>query len=213
MAVAGIEREAVRKRVDLVIAQMELDILAKQLGLVTRTRFINVLEVGLASTDEKEIDNGEVVRTKRRGAEVEFQIPIYDFGEARVQLAEETYMRAVNHLLQRAINVRAEARDGYQSYRGAWDVAKHYEKEILPLRKIVSDETLLSYNAMITDLFALLTAARARITANVQAIEALRDFWLASVDLQTAIIGGRSAEEASAAPRTATVRGGEAGGH
>jgi outer membrane protein TolC len=213
MAVAGIEKDAVRKRVDLVIAQMELDILAKQLGLVTRTRFINVLEVGLASTDEKEIEEGEAVRTRRRGAEVEFQIPIYDFGEARVRSAEETYMQAVNRLLHRAVNVRAEAREAYQSYRGTWDVAKHYEKEILPLRKIVSDETLLNYNAMITDLFALLTDARARITANVQAIEAQRDFWLSTVDLQTAVIGGRSAEEAPAAPRTATVSGGEAGGH
>ena len=43
---------------------------------------------------------------------------------------------------------------------------------------------------MLTDLFALLTDARARIAANVQAIEAKRDFWLAKVDLHAAIVGG-----------------------
>jgi hypothetical protein len=66
---------------------------------------------------------------------------------------------------------------------------------------------------MIRDLFALLGDARARIFANVQAIEARRDFWLASVDLHTAIIGGRGGEGAEA-PRTAVAGGGaEPAGH
>src|SRR5581483_7668954 len=138
----------------------------------------------------------EVDKIKRRGFDLEFQIPIYDFGEARVRLAEETYMRAVNRLLERAINVRSEAREAYQGYRGSFDIARHYEREVLPLRQIISDESLLNYNAMIRDLFALLGDARARILANVQAIEARRDFWLASVDLHTAIVGGRGGESA-----------------
>ena len=61
---------------------------------------------------------------------------------------------------------------------------------MLPLRKIISDETLLRYNAMQIDVFALLTEARQRINSNMQAIEAQRDFWLASVDLGVAVIGG-----------------------
>lgn len=190
MIVSAIEREAVRRRVDLIIAQMEIDILAKQFGLTTRTRFINVLEVGVASSREKEIEEGAAVITKRRGGEVEFQIPIYDFGEARVRLAEETYMRAVNRLIERAVNVRADAREAYQAYRGAYDIAKHYNSEVLPLRQVISDEMLLNYNAMMKDVFSLVVDARARILANVQAIDAQRDFWLAGVDLQTAIVGG-----------------------
>jgi outer membrane protein TolC len=43
---------------------------------------------------------------------------------------------------------------------------------------------------MLSDLFGLLTDARSRVSANVKAIEAKRDFWLASVDLQAAIYGG-----------------------
>jgi outer membrane protein TolC len=214
MVVGAVERAAVRKRVDLVIAQMEIDILAKQLGLTTRTRFINVLEVGAASTSEKEIEEGGAVRTRRRGAEVEFQIPIYDFGAARVRLAEETYMRAVNRLIERAVNVRADAREAYQAYRGAYDIARHYEREVLPLRKVISDEMLLNYNAMIKDVFLLLADARARILANVQAIEAQRDFWLAAVDLQTAIVGGRGSGETAEAARPKTMTGtAEPAGH
>ena len=59
----------------------------------------------------------------------------------------------------------------------------HYQREVLPLRKIISDETLLRYNAMQIDVFALLTEARQRIAATAAAIEAQRDFWLASTNL------------------------------
>ena len=204
-----VESEAVRRRVDLVIARMEIDILAKELGLTRKTRFINALEVAGVSTTEKD----EVEKVSRRGFDVDFQIPIYDFGDSRVRLAEETYMRSVNRLLERAVNVRSEAREAYQGYRGAYDIARHYDREVLPLRKIISDEMLLNYNAMIRDLFALLADARARILANVQAIDARRDFWLASVDLHTAIVGGRGGAEAADAPRSAMAGAGEPGGH
>lgn len=194
-----VETAAVTQRVDLEIARLELEALAKQLNLTRGTRFINLLEVGAASMEEKttRIEAGVpmVERVSREGAEVEFQIPIFDLGEARTRLAEETYMQSVNRLIERAVNVRSEAREAYQTYRGAYDLAKHYEKEILPLREIISEETLLRYSGMLQDVSALLTDARARIAANVQGIEARRDFWIATVDLDTAIVGGRGAAE------------------
>jgi outer membrane protein TolC len=60
----------------------------------------------------------------------------------------------------------------------------------LPLRKIISEETLLRYNAMLIDVFSLLVEARQRIAATITAIEAKRDFWLASVELKAAVAGG-----------------------
>jgi outer membrane protein TolC len=60
----------------------------------------------------------------------------------------------------------------------------------LPLRKIISDETLLRYNAMLIDVFALLAEARQRIAATIAAIEATQNFWLATVDLKAAVAGG-----------------------
>ena len=99
-------------------------------------------------------------------------------------------MQAVNRLAQKAINARSEARDAYRRYRSAYDIAAHYRREVLPLRKIISDEMLLRYNAMQIDVFALLTDARQRIAATRTAIEAQRDFWLAATDLGAAIAGG-----------------------
>jgi outer membrane protein TolC len=156
----------------------------------------------------------EIDKISRRGFLLDAQIPIYDFGETRVRRAEETYMQACNRLFERAVNVRSEAREAYQLYRGAYDIARHYEREVLPLRKIILDETMLNYNAMIRDLFVLLGEARARISANMQAIEARREFWLASVDLHAAIVGGRIGGETSSMPRpSAQAASAQSGAH
>jgi outer membrane protein TolC len=183
---ADIETEAITSRVDLQVARMELTALAQEYELTHVTRFIDVLEASGISRNE--IQNGE--RTPRAGYDLSFQIPIYDFGEVKTKRAEETYLHAVNLLMAKAVNVRADARQAYQTYRGAYDIARNYEKTILPLRETISEQTLLNYNGMLSDLFGLLIDARDRITANIQAIDARRDFWLADVDLHVAMIGG-----------------------
>src|SRR5947209_7556723 len=182
----GVEVDAVARRVDLQIARIELDVLAKSYGLTQATRFINILDAGYADKLEKRV--GE--RALMRGFDIRLQIPLFDFGEVRVRQAEATYMQAVNRLLESAVNIRSEARDAYRVYRSTYDIAGHYEREVLPLRKIISEETLLRYNAMQIDVFSLLAEARLRILATVTAIQAKRDFWLATVDLKAAVAGG-----------------------
>ncbi len=112
-------------------------------------------------------------------------------------------MQAVNRLTEKAVNARSEARDAYQAYRSTWDIAVSYRDRILPLRQVIADETTLRYGAMQIDVFALLTEARQRIAVNIAAIEAQRDFWLASANLTAAVAGAGTAGDASAAPRVA----------
>ena len=87
--------------------------------------------------------------------------------------------------------------------------------QILPLRQIIADESLLRYNAMLTDVFPLLAEARARIAANATAIEARRDFWIASTDLQLVVIGGAGSGGGAGGEgaSVAAVAGGEAPGN
>jgi len=134
----------------------------------------------------------------RGGAQLDLQIPIFDTGEARERKARESYMAAVNRLAAKAVNARSEARIAYETYRGTYDIAKFYRDRVLPLRGVVSKEIALRYSngvlagdGMRVDLFKYLTDARARIMANAAALDARRDFLLASTDLQAALtIGG-----------------------
>jgi outer membrane protein TolC len=206
----AVEAQAVQRRVDLQVARIELDVLAKSYGLTNATRFINLLEVAGVSRTQREADGA---RGSGGGVEVEFQVPIFDFGEVRVRQAEQTYMQAVNRLTDKAVRVRSEARDAYRTYRSTYDIARHYQNEIVPLRKIISDEMILRYGAMQVDVFALLAEARQRINANVASIEAQREFWLANTDLGVAVIGG-GVSGMGEAPRTVANGAAEPGsGH
>ena len=213
-----IEAEALKGRVDVEMARMEVEAVARALGLTRTTRLVNVFEIAGHSKYErvtKLSDTGETEteKTRWRGAELEIQVPLFDFGEARTRQAEESYMQVVNRLAGKAVNARSEVREAYQRYRGAYDFARHYEKEIVPLRQTIAEESLLRYNGMLTDIFPVLADARARIAGSSAAINALRDFWLAQVNLRSALLAGSGAPgtgpEASGVP-IAAGGGGEA---
>src|SRR5262249_40028640 len=108
-------------------------------------------------------------------------------------------------------NARSEARDAYRVYRSTYDIAGHYQREVLPLRKVISEETLLRYNAMLIDVFSLLAEARQRIAATITAIEAKRDFWLARVDPRAAAAGGGRATNKQERATSLAVSAGDAG--
>jgi outer membrane protein TolC len=189
------ETDAIRRRVDVRIARIEANALAKSYGLTQATRFIGLLEVSGVSRTQAE---GGTSGTGG-GVEVDLQIPIFDFGEARLRRAGEAYRRAVNRLAEKAINARSEAREAYQRYRSSYDIASRYQRDVLPLRKIISEETMLRYGAMQIDVFSLLTEARQRVAVQIAAIEAQSDFWLAMTDLDAAIAGGGLDDGGSAA--------------
>lgn len=193
-----VEAQALRRRVDLQIARAELDALSTTLGLTRATRFINVFELGAADTYEREktieVNDGraELSRDKkyRRGFDLALEIPIWDFGQARTVEAEQTYMQAANLFAQKAVNIRSQAREAYQAYRGTYDIVRLYDREIIPLRKIIEELSSLQFTGMQIDVSRLILDVRGRILSNVQAIEARRDFWIAETDLRTSLAGG-----------------------
>lgn len=210
LSLPGIEVDAVAHRIDLQIARIELSTLAKSLNLTEATRFVTLLDV--AGIDRKTRDP-ESPPFRERGFDVQFQIPIFDGGEVRVRQAAETYNQAFNLLTEKAVNVRSEARNAFRVYRSTYDIAGHYQREVLPLRKIISDEMQLRFSSMQVDVFALLTEARQRIAALRAAIEAKRAFWLAQSELQTAVNGGGRADSQPETKSSTTAQASGGGGH
>lgn len=217
-----LEGTAMRKRVDLQIARADLDILAKKLGLTQATRFVNDVDL-LGRTTYNRARNvtigadghSEVEREskRKRTLEVEFEIPLFDFGQSKVAAAEQTYLAAANRLAEKAVNARSEVREAYLGYRGSHEIARHYQSQILPLRKTIQDESLLQYSGMLIDVTTLIVDARARILSNAQAVDAKRDFWIATVDLKHATIGGGVGGGGAGGATVASAGAAEAGGH
>jgi outer membrane protein TolC len=176
------EQTAMDKRLDLLMARRGAASTAASLGLTKATRFINVLEVGYQNQSSSS-------EPRRNGYEIEFELPLFDFGSARVARAEATYRQSIDHAAQLALQARSEVRESYSAYRSAYDLAKHYRDEVVPLRKRISDEQLLRYNGMLGSVFELLADAREQIAGVTGAVESLRDHWIAETALQTALAG------------------------
>ena len=209
-ALPAIEADAVGHRIDLQIVRMEQAALAKSLDLTEATRFVTLLDV--AGIDRRTRDP-EAPPFRERGFDVQFQIPIFDGGEVRVRQAAETYREAFNRLTEKAVNVRSEAREAYHVYRSTYDIANHYQRDVLPLRKIITEEMQLRFSSMQVDVFALLTEARQRVASLRAAIDAKREFWLAQSELQSAINGGGSGDAGREAKSQAATVASAGEGH
>jgi outer membrane protein TolC len=178
---ADVEQIAVSERLDIQAAKLDTEHTASTLGLSKATRFINVLDLGAVRNTQG--------GTSTRGYELSLEIPLFDWGSTRVARAEATYMQSVNLLAQAAIDARSEARESYADYRASYDLARHYRDQVVPLRKQLSDQTLLRYNGMLMSVFELLADAREQATAVSGYIAALKDYWTAQANLEAALGG------------------------
>lgn len=202
-ALPDVEQTALDTRIDLQGARLQADALAKHLGLTRRTRLVNVLELGIEN-------NGSNEAPQQRGVEISVELPLFDFGEARMRGAEARYRQALEQARALAVNARSEIREAYAMRQSQYAIARHLADEVVPLRKRISEETVLRYNGMLMSVFELLADARAQIASVNAAIEAQRDYWLADADFALAQVGTPAPLDV---PRTAAAPAESADGH
>ncbi|MCH4546658.1 TolC family protein [Rhizobium changzhiense] len=208
-----IESEALRNHIDLQIAKLDLEATARSYGLTEATRYVTDLEILTGFETEREIEDDETKTRTTAQVELEFAIPIFNTGKARMRKSELAYMRAANLLAEKAVNVRSEARSAYEAYRSNYDIARHYRNNVVPLRTKVEEESLLTYNGMISNTFELLTDTRDKINSILLSVNAKRDFWLAEANLAPAIYGGGATKASAEAEVVAASESGGDGGH
>ncbi len=180
------ERDALERRLDVLAARAEADNAAADAGLTRATRFVNVFEAGYAN---KSASQDGVRMPRQDGYEVSLELPLFDWGGARVAKAEARYRQALHRAADAAVQARSDVRVAYSGYRTAYDIARHYRDHVVPRRKQISDEVLLRYNGMLASVFELLADAREQLTSVNESIEAQRDFWIADTQLQAAQTG------------------------
>jgi outer membrane protein TolC len=198
-----VEQQAIAQRLDVQAAKLQTQAMAKSLGLSKITRFVNVLDLSYRRNSSNELP-------LQTGYEISFEIPLFDWGDARAAKAEALYMQSVQRAAQVAVEARSEVREAYLGYRSSYDIAKHYRDDVVPTAKRISDENVLRYNGMFISVFELLADARSQISAVNASIAALRDFWVAQADLDMALIGKPSL---SGGPATTASAGSPGAAH
>lgn len=183
---SGVEDAGLRRRPDLQQAQQEVEAMAAALGITRDTRWINLFDLGV----ETERATGE---RRITGPTLQFELPLFDQGQARISRQEALYRQSESRLFALAVEARSEIREQLQRARTGYTVARQVREELLPLRRRIVEQSTLHYNGMLIGVFELLADARAQVQAVQADIAATRDFWIALADLQMAL-GGKLPE-------------------
>ena len=116
-------QNAIDQRLDVAMARAELEFSAREQGLTRITSVINGFEVA-------GVRNSETGKSPKKGYELEFPLPIFDFGDALRTGAQARYMAQLNRTAQLAVSASSVVRQSYGAYRTAYDIARHYRDEI-----------------------------------------------------------------------------------
>lgn len=177
---------ATRARLDIRLAQAALDAATKAQGLNRVTSFTDIELTGRRNTT---FDNAVGTRGTARGWEIAVRLPVFDWGGMQRDAMNARTLAAANQLEATARAAGSSLRESYSAYRTAYDVARHYRDEVVPVRKVIAEENQLRYNGMLISVFELLADARDQVGAVTAALDAQQQFWLADAALQASVIG------------------------
>ena len=197
---------ATKARLDIRLAQTALDGAAKAQGLNMVTSFTDIELTGRRNTT---FDNAEGTRSNARGWEIDVRLPIFDWGGMQRDAMNARTLAAANQLEATARAAGSSLRESYSAYRTAYDVARHYRDEVVPVRKVIAEENQLRYNGMLISAFELLADARDQVGAVTAALDAQQQFWLADAALQASVIGRPTSTSLSVT--SSAPSGGDAG--
>ncbi|GAA4417752.1 TolC family protein [Acidovorax lacteus] len=197
-AADALETTALRERLDVRAARLQLDTDAERAGWARASAVFG--DIGLAYQRHTKTARDGSHPEVTRGWELELPLPLFDWGSAARTRAQAQVERQAAMLQSTALQARTEVRSAWLTYRTAYDLARQQREEVVPLRQLIADETTLRYNGMLASVWDLLAAARASTQAVAQATEAQRDFWLAEADLQLALTGTSGAALSRLAP-------------
>ena len=204
---ALVNANAPDQRLDVKIARNQLEMAGKSQGLNLITSLVDV-ELGVRR--DTVFDNAAGTSTPRKGYELAIRLPIFDWGTAKRDAMNAQSLAAANRYESTVRSASSQLRESYSAYRTAYDVARHYRDEIVPLRQVMAEENILRYNGMLIGVFELLADNRDQIASITAALNAYQQFWLADAAL-AASMTGKPIALAMAAP--AASGGGSGAGH
>ncbi len=186
MSPEDVAKQVSQERLDVQQAKAALNAAAKAQGLNRVTSFTDIeLSVRRGSVS----DSSSSSYSSRRGYEVGVKLPVFDWGEMQRDSMNAKTLAAANQLEATLRSAGSSWRENYAAYRTAYEISNHYKDEVIPLRKVISEENVLRYNGMIIGVFELLADSRDQIGAVISAIAAEQQFWLADAAMQATLIG------------------------
>lgn len=175
-ALPDLLRLADTSRLDLAAARKQVSLLADALGVTRRYRYLGAIDVGVETSRE-----GDGSRSV--GPTVSLELPIFNQGQGRVARAKAELEQAEADLQSLEIEISNAVRLAATELAAAKSRAGHYRDSLIPLRETIVARTQERVNYMLVGPFELLLAKQQEYEAYLGYLEAVRDYWLARVEL------------------------------
>lgn len=172
---------SLQRRLDISLAQAEVEAARRALPLARSSTYD---ELSLGVHHEREPEGRGTT-----GPAVAVPIPIFDRGLAGRTRAVATLRRAEQRLHALTVTARSEARSARERLLEARARADYLRTVVVPRRQRILYLTQLEYNAMLLGVFDLIRARQGLADAEREQVLAIRDYWLARTDLETAMSG------------------------
>ena len=198
-------------RLDLRMAQAALAAAVKAQGLNWPASLMDI-ELGVRRDTHFANDGSVPNRSSGHGFEFNLRLPLFDSGNLRRDAMNAQTLAQASRLEALTRSAGSSLRESYSAYRSSYDIARHYRQEIVPLRKTILDENVLRYNGMLSNVFELLSDARAQVNSVLATINAEQQFWLMDAALQANILG-QPVMAGAMNSRSMQDSGGNDGGH
>ena len=169
-----------QQRLDLAAAQHEVTLLEQSLDVTKRYRLLGKVDVGIAG--ERETD-----RTKLYGPSLSLQLPIFNQGQGAVARASAMLDERRARVQSLELEIDNTVALGVDRVAATHKIAEDYRAALIPQRETIVARTQEQQNYMLIGVFELLLAKQQEFDAYQGYLEAVRDYWLARVDLMRAV--------------------------
>lgn len=163
-------------RLDLAAARRKVELYADALGVTRQFRYLGNVDVGVEVT---RISEG----ARLIGPTLSLELPIFNQGKGRVVRSEAQLARAEAELRALDSEISNGVRRAATEVAAAKDRAEQFRQSLIPLRETIVARTLEEVNFMLKGQFELLLAKQQEYDAYQGYLEAVRDYWLARVEL------------------------------
>jgi cobalt-zinc-cadmium efflux system outer membrane protein len=190
-----LERLAVGRRLDLAAAREDLHAATETLAMARNFRWIGA-DVGASLERSPE-------GFTTLGPTGSIELPLFDQKQALVARLEAMVRTQAAREQQLAVDVRSQVRSARGRLAAARRVVERYAQGLVPARQQVLALSQQQYDAMLLGVYQLIMAKQAAVSTYREFIEALRDYWLARVELARAT-GGPLLPDAPTMPSPAS---------
>ena len=182
------EQQAMTQRLDLQQAKARLSQLELQLGLEKNSRFVRGLSAEIA---------GSIQHSEEREVALGFELPLFDSGSARISKAQAQYQQAWWQAKALEQKARAEVRQALTLHQSSYQIARHYQDQLVPLAQKINQQNVLRYNGMLIGVFELIADTQAQVETVTGQMMAQRDFYLSELQLQQSLWGSPTVQPAA----------------